>query len=271
MMNKSRKLKVFTIASGKGGVGKSSIVVNLAIALSQYGSKVLVVDADFGLANVDVMLGVTSKYNVSHFLSGAKTLPEIIQYGHEGVRFISGGSGVYELLSMAAPQLESFLKGIVKLEEPADYILCDTGAGINEHIIQMVLASSETIIVTTPEPTSILDAYALVKTIVNRSASHKINVIMNKSENRSEAEHVLKGFREVLRRHLEKEVNSLGYVLYDHEVPQSIKRQTPIIITSPNGNTAKDIKAIAARILELPVDERQDNLFARMFARMMGK
>ncbi|MDR1588978.1 MAG: MinD/ParA family protein [Oscillospiraceae bacterium] len=262
--------KVITVASGKGGVGKSTISVNLSIALSQMGKSVLVMDADFGLANVDIMLGVAAKYNISHFLRGEKTFPEIIQMGLDGVRFVSGGSGLDELLKMDEEQLVMLMSGLNKLDANIDYIICDAGAGINDNLLRMILASSETIVVTTPEPTAILDAYALIKTIVKRDKFHSIHIIMNRSESRREAERVLRGFKDVMNRNLGKDVDLLGHVLYDHDVPQSIKQQTPIIISQPEGRTARDIKAIALTLMNASGPQNPPNRLARLFARVMG-
>lgn len=270
LMRKPKELKFITVASGKGGVGKSSISVNLAIALRTLGIRVLVMDADFGLANVDVLLGVTSRYNVSHFLRGEKTLSEIIQYGYDGVRFISGGSGVYELLNMDETQLQELLQGLVWLNSPVDYIICDMGAGINDTLLQMILASTETIVVTSPEPTAILDAYALVKTIVLRNDAHPIHVIMNKCENKNEAGRVLQGFCEIVRKHLGKQLHTLGYIRYDHNVLESVKRQVPIVISHPDGAAARDIKAVARALLEMPDERAQTNPLSKIFARLFG-
>jgi flagellar biosynthesis protein FlhG len=267
--NKHSKLKVITVASGKGGVGKSTVSVNLSIALSQMGKSVLVVDADFGLANVDIMLGVPSKYNLSHFLGGEKELAEIVQMGVGGVRFVSGGSGLDELLKMDEDQLSRLMAGFTRLGVDMDYIICDAGAGINDKLLQLILASTETIIVTTPEPTAILDAYALIKTVVKRDKSHTIHVIMNKNESKREAERVLRGFQDVMNRNLGRDINLLGHILYDHDVPQSIKQQTPIIISRPDGRTARDIKAIAIALLDVPAKESPNRL-AKLFSRVMG-
>jgi len=269
LVGKSREIRVISIASGKGGVGKSSISVNLAVALSRLGVRVLIIDADFGLANVDVMLGVTSRYDVSYFLRGEKTLSEIIQLGHEGVRFISGGSGVYDLLNMGEEQLAELVAGIVHLEAPIDMIIIDTGAGINESVLQMVSASSETIVITTPEPTAILDAYALVKTIIKRTPSHPLNVIINKCEGKTEARRVSDGFVEVVGKHLGKNINPLGLIMYNQEVAHSIKRQMPISVVDPNGTTSKEFVAIAGAIMDLPVNDIPSTLLSRLFTRFL--
>jgi len=270
LVGKKQEIRVLSISSGKGGVGKSSISINLAVALSRLGVRVLVVDADFGLANVDVMLGVTSRYDVSYFLRGEKTLNDIIQLGHEGVRFISGGSGVNDLINMGEEKLAELISGIVHLEAPIDFIIVDTGAGINESIIQLVLASSETVVVTTPEPTAILDAYALVKTIVKRSASHPLHVLINKCESKKEAHRVQSGFAEVVGRHLGKNINPLGVIMYDNAVPMSIKRQTPITVSDPGCPTAREIGLIARAILDLPTETNRNSILSKVFSRILN-
>jgi len=270
LVGKQQDIRVISVASGKGGVGKSSISVNLAVTLSRLGLRVLVVDADFGLANVDVMLGTTSKYDISHVLRGEKGIHEIIQLGHEGVRFISGGSGVNDLLNMAEDQLAELLVSLVQLDAPIDLIIIDTGAGINEKIIQLILASSETIAVITPEPTSILDAYALVKTIVKRNSSHPIHVLINKCENRKEAQRVQDGFIEVVGRHLGKNANPLGIIMYDPDVPVSIKRQVPLTVSDPTCSTSREFSQIARSILDLPSTKESGGFLSRIFSRMLG-
>jgi flagellar biosynthesis protein FlhG len=270
LVGKRHDIRVISVASGKGGVGKSSISVNLAVALSRLGIRVLVVDADFGLANVDVMLGVTSRFDVSYFLKGEKSLHDIIQLGHEGVRFISGGSGVNDLINLGEDKLAELISGIVHIDAPIDFIIVDTGAGINENIIQLVLASTETVIVTTPEPTAILDAYALVKTIVKRNASHPLHVLINKCEGKKEANRVQEGFVEVVGRHLGKNINPLGLIMYNHDVPQSIKRQIPISVSDPGCATAKEIEQIARSLLDLPIESTSNNILSRVFARILG-
>ena len=271
LVGKRKDIRVISVASGKGGVGKSSISVNIAIAMSRLGVRVLVVDADFALANVDIMLGVTSKYDVSYFLRGEKSLNDIVQLGHEGVRFISGGSGVNALLNMGEEQLTELMTGIVQLDTPIDLIILDTGAGINDNILQMILTSSETIVITTPEPTAILDAYALVKTVVKRDSSHPLHVIINKCESMKEAHRVQNGFMEVVGRHLGKNINPLGLITFDHNVPLSIKRQLPIMVSDPNCQTSREINLIARAILDLPKDAKPDSILSRIFARITGE
>jgi len=271
LVGKKQQIRVVSVASGKGGVGKSCITVNLAVALSRLGVRVLILDADFGLANIDVMLGATSKFNVSHVLRGEKTLSEIIQLGHEGVRFISGGSGVSDLLNLEEEKVMKVFDSVVGIEAPVDFIIIDIGAGVNENIVQMILASTETIVVTTPEPTAILDSYALVKTIVNRDMAHPIHILFNKCDSRKEAEHVEEGFIEVVGRHLGKNINPLGLIMYDNEMTLSIKRQTPITVGSPGNVTSREIDMIARDLMQMPSGKTAGNLFSRIFSRILGE
>lgn len=270
LMGKSRDLRVISIASGKGGVGKSSIAVNLAITMSRLGVRVLILDADFGLANVDVMLGITTRLDLSYFLRGEKALHEIIQLGHEGVHFISGGSGVNELINMQEDQLSELLAKIVHINAPVDLIIMDAGAGVSNTIMKVLLASSETIVVTTSEPTSVLDAYALVKTVVKRDASHPLHVLANKCENKNEAVSVQTGFVDVCGRHLGKNINPLGLISYNHDFTAAIKRQIPITVSEPYGATTREIDAIARAILNMPNERASYSVLSRVFSRMLG-
>jgi len=270
LMGKSKDVRVISIASGKGGVGKSSIAVNLAITMSRLGARVLILDADFGLANVDVMLGITTRLDLSYFLRGEKSLQEIIQLGHEGVRFISGGSGVTELINMNESQLSELLSKIVHIDAPVDFIIMDAGAGVNNTIMKVLLASSETIVVTTAEPTSVLDAYALVKTIVKLDASHPLHVLVNKCENRREAQNVQTGFVDVCGKHLGKNINPLGLISYNHDFTYAIKRQVPISVSEPYGATTRELDVVARAILNMPLEKESLSVLARVFSRMLG-
>ena len=269
----SRPLRVISIASGKGGVGKSTLAVNLAIALSRMGQKVLIFDADFGLSNIDVMFGISAKYNISHFLSGKCSIYDTMQTGYEDVKFISGGSGVFELLNIGEHGVNQLISGLFEMPSEGihfDYILCDVGAGINDNIIRVILASSETIVVTTTEPTAILDAYALVKTIMKRDNSHPLHLLINKCETKKEAQRVSEGFTEVIGRHLGKNINPLGLIMYDHNVPLSIKRQVPITVSDPECGTSQAIDQISRTLIDMPVEKETENLLSRLFYRILG-
>lgn len=276
MMGKTRDVRVISVASGKGGVGKSSISVNLAIIMSRLGKRVLILDADFGLANIDVMLGITTRMDLRYVLRGEKTIHEIIQLGHEGVRFISGGSGVSDLLNMSSEQLDTLLSSIVNAasgdvsDTPIDIIIMDAGAGVSSIIMQTLMASSETIVVTTPEPTAFLDAYALVKTVVKHDATHPLHLLANKCEKTKEAQAVLTGFIETCGKHLGKNINPLGLISYNHAITTSIKRQTPITVSDPYCQTSREIEVIARNVLNLPEERESAGMLSKVFSRMLG-
>jgi len=179
--------RVITITSGKGGVGKSNLAINLAISLSRLGKKVIVLDADFGLANIEVMLGIRPQYNLSDLMFRGRSLSEIITKGPENVGFISGGSGIREMTSLTREQLINLSARLSELDRQADVVIIDTGAGISENVMEFVMSSAEVFLIATPEPTSITDAYALLKTLnhqpeFTREHCH-IKLIANKVNN----------------------------------------------------------------------------------------
>ena len=267
LVENKRGLRVVSVSSGKGGVGKSFFSVNLAVALSRNNIRTLVIDADFGLANVDVMLGVSSKYNLSHFLSGEKKLSEIIQLGHHGVHFISGGSGIRDLLEMSEEQVNKLLESMTKIDMQFDFIIIDTGAGVNKNVMKMALAASESIIITSTEPTAILDAYAFVKMVYKQNSALPIHIVVNKYENEKEAKRVLDGFLDFVGRNLGKNLNPLGLVMYDQAVTHSIKRQIPIVVGSMSGEVSKQIEQIARTLADMPSEKPIPGIFSKLFSR----
>jgi len=262
--------KIITVTSGKGGVGKSSITVNLAVALSQLGLKILIFDADFGLANIDVMLGMPSRYNLSHLLKKERALHEIVQQWHNGIYYISGGSGVSELLHMSESQLAKIIDGALALPEPLDIILCDTGAGVNDMIIRLAAASSEVLLVTTPEPTAILDAYALIKTLYQGGEGPQTRLIMNKAVSVKEAENAIASFVRISGKYLNQRIEPLGSILYDDDMAKSIKQQTPLMLSQPKSITARNFLTIAQTLLQLSTEQRPGGPLARLFSRWAG-
>jgi flagellar biosynthesis protein FlhG len=258
--------KVVSITSGKGGVGKSFLTVNLALALHQLNLKVLIIDADFGLANVDIMLGMPARYNLSHLLSRKHTMEEIVQEWRGGIKFISGGNGISELLNMSEAQLTMIIDDLLLFSEPIDIILCDTGAGANETVQRMTAASTETILVTTPEPTAILDAYALLKTLSQNDGAATIRLVMNKAVSQKEAENATNSFLGITKKYLDKQIEPLGSILYDDEVARSIKQQIPLLIGQPKSATARDIISMAGTLAELPTENKPSGQLAKLFS-----
>ncbi|MGI6586817.1 MAG: MinD/ParA family protein [Lutisporaceae bacterium] len=242
--------RVIAITSGKGGVGKTNFTVNLGIKFAQMGMRVVIIDADLGLANVDVVMGKMSKYNLSDVINSNKNILEILEEGYEGVKFVSGGSGVQELVKLNKTQLVDLLMKLGKLDEEADVILIDTGAGLSENVISFVHAAREVILVTTPEPTSITDAYALIKTITYKDKSKNIKVVVNRADNAAEAFNILDKLNVVTQKFLGVKLHKLGYILNDACVTKAVKIQQPFVISFARSEASRNMNDIALTLMD---------------------
>ncbi len=246
--------RVITITSGKGGVGKSSISVNLAIALSRLGNRVIVLDADFGLANVEVMLGIRPQYNLADLIFRGKSLTDIITNGPENIGFISGGSGIQELTNLSKDQIVYLIQKLVELDERADIIIIDTGAGIADSVLEFVAASSEVLLVATPEPTSITDAYALLKTL-NRKADISlqdtvIKMIANRIDNDAEGRELYDKLSLVVSKFLDLKLEYLGAIPQDSSVSRAVMKQKPALMLYPNSHFSSTVSSFAEILCE---------------------
>lgn len=252
IMNKRRDagVQVITVTSAKGGVGKSSVAVNLAIALGKRGRRTLIVDMDLGLANIDLMLGVKTKDSLLSVIQGEKSVTDIIETGVNGIQFISGGSGMEELLNIPPQQLHRIISKLLGMRDVADTIIFDTGAGISDHIIRLVCASHATWLVTTPEPTSIMDAYALIKLVSRENMQPNVQLILNKAENEREAAAALKGFIQIAEKYTNITIAELGYILRDEHMVAAVKRQVPLMVSYPHSVAAANIEKLADTFLQ---------------------
>jgi len=247
---RKRKAKVITVTSGKGGVGKTNISVNMAITLGKLGYKVLIIDADFGLANIDVLFGIIPKYSLVDVIRGERNIDEVLSDGPEGIKFISGGSGVEELIRLEKEQMDSFIKNISMLDETFDIIIIDTGAGLADSVMKLAIAADEVLLVVTPEPTSITDAYALIKMVSKRNNKKIIKLIINRAESIEEANQIIDKISLVAEKFLSMKLYSLGYVLRDEAVPKAVKQQQPLVLAYPKSQAARNIKEISSRLAE---------------------
>lgn len=274
--NKKQHLaRVITVTSGKGGVGKSNMSVNMAIQLSRLGKKVIILDADFGLANVEVMLGKRPKYNLADMIFGGKDIKDIICDGPENIGFISGGSGIKELSNLSRDQVSSIINMMYELDSIADIIIIDTGAGIADTVIDMVLASSEVLLVTTPEPTSITDAYALLKTINKtygfQKDNIKIRMIGNRTLNLSDGYELYNKLNSVVEEFLDMNMEYLGAVPFDVNLTKAVMKQQPVSIMYPNTPAVKSIRSMAETLIDMEHSEQKSirmglsGLFSKMF------
>ncbi len=241
--------RVIAVTSGKGGVGKTNLSVNLGIALAQMENRVLLFDADLGLANVDVVLGLAPQYNLSHVLQGTKSMDEVITQGPGGLKVIPSGSGDYKLANLNEYALEECLQQLNKIEEFTDIMIVDTGAGISNSVLKFVLAAEEVLIVTTPEPTAITDAYGILKMIIQHDLESKVNLVVNMVKNETEGKEVMERLASVSKRFLGVELESLGFIPYDQTVSKSIKAQQPFMLSQPRSLAAQSVRMLAEKLL----------------------
>lgn len=253
--------RVIAVTSGKGGVGKTSLSVNLALQMQAQGKKVVILDADFGLANVEIMLGIRPQYNLADLIYNGKSIEEIITEGPNGVGFISGGSGVQDLVNLDKEKLQNLIAKLVKLDSLYDVIIIDTGAGIADSVIEFVLSSPEVLLVVTPEPTSITDAYSLLKAVNRKKEFNReqksIKVVANRVSGEEEASEIYDKISVVVSKFLNIQLEYLGYIPIDKQLTNAVVEQKPIAIYYPNCESALRIKGICAKLLDRTFDEMQ--------------
>lgn len=245
-----KQTKVIVISSGKGGTGKSTLAVNLSVDLSRKGKKVLLFDADLGLANVDIMLGLVPKFNLYHVVSGLKTIQDIIIPADQGLHIIPGGSGVYELANISQEKLRNLIVQLGKLDGIYDYMIIDTGAGLSESVLTFLLAGDEVIIVTTPEPTSITDAYGIVKSLSKHRYEGPIYLVVNKVNDSSEGIMVGEKFKLVCKKFLDIDLVFLGHIVNDPLISEGIKKQQSFVKLYPKSVAAKNVSMISEVLLK---------------------
>jgi flagellar biosynthesis protein FlhG len=249
---KENRARVITVTSGKGGVGKSNVSVNLAINFRRQGKRVVIFDADFGLANVEVIFGIVPKYNMFDIIYNNKDISEVLTTGALGIEFISGGSGVQELLKLDKAQLTFMIEKLYDLDCYADVIIIDTGAGISDSVLDFISASNEVIIVTTPEPTSITDAYAVLKAIKRKNDnidSKEFNLLVNRVESENEGVEIYQKLNKVTERFLDIRLNNIGFLPYDKQLPKAVIEQKPVSILYPKANISKAFENVANNII----------------------
>ena len=241
------KVKIFTVTSGTGGVGKSNFVVNLAISLQNTGKKVLVFDAVIGIVNDDVLMGIFPKYNIMDVLKNNISLEEAIVTGPCGVDLLAGGSGLNNIEDLTKEEREAFIDNIEKMEG-YDYIFIDTGAGINRSVLAFIASSNESIFILTPEPTSLTDGYSLLKALKHFNINTTTNVVVNKALDQEEGDKTFNKFNMAANKFLGVNTNYLGCVYEDRKLVMAVRSQKPVVIEYPNSLAATSIKKISNKI-----------------------
>ena len=245
--------RVVTVTSGKGGVGKSNLAVNLAVQLRKEGKRVVIFDADFGLANVEVMFGAIPQYNLSDFIYRGKGITEIITPGPMDIGFISGGSGIIGLNNLYREQIMYLVKSIDELNEIADFIIIDTGAGISDQVLEFVMASPEVLLVSTPEPSSLTDSYSLLKALYRNpnfvAGSTTIHVVSNRVNSMEEGQAVYDKLNSVVSQFLHGKLNYLGMIPADTALEKAVRQQQTVSLLEPNAKSAKAFEVLAGNLL----------------------
>lgn len=263
---------VVAVTSGKGGVGKTNTCVNLGIALARMGKKVILLDVDLGLANVEVLLGLSSLHNIEHVIDGSKSIREVMVQAPCGLCIVPGSSGLANVADLSESARQRLLDALETLQLEADFILLDTMAGIGRNAVSFNCAADEVLLVTTPEPSAMVDAYAMLKTIHKRREDAVVRLVVNMAVNQAQAQAVANKLAGVAQQYLGRNLSCLGYIPRDPHVNQAIMRSEPFLLASPNAPASKCVEALAAKLARRPVamaDPRAKGFFSR-FAQSFG-
>lgn len=251
--------RVISVTSGKGGVGKTNIVGNLAVAFSRLGKKVLVLDGDLGLANIDIIFGLSPAHNIKHVVNGEKNLSDVIVTGPEGIQIIPAGSGVQDLVHLTQGQKLNLLNEFDALEEQFDVLLIDTGAGISSNVLYFSLAAEERIVVATSEPTSITDAYALIKVMYTRHGTNSFKLLVNMVEHQDEARAVFENLSNAIVRFLNGiSLEYVGFIPKDANLAKSVRQQCTVTTKYPESPSSQGFAELAGRLMVAPSETTQD-------------
>lgn len=271
---KNHKTRIIAITSGKGGVGKTNVAVNMAIAYAQIGKKVILIDGDLGMANVNVLLNIVPQYNLMQVINHQKTMSEIIQNTEFGIKFIAGANGFSKIANLSKEELDYFAKEFASLSN-ADIIIIDTGAGIANNVLQFVAAADEVYVVTTPEPTAITDAYGIIKIITTELVDRQINLklLVNRVHSADEGKRISDRIITIVGQFLNYKVEYIGFVYDDPIVQASVIRQKPFMIVNPTSKPAVCLKHIVGRIekTDVSVDSGVSNFLKKFLGNKKGR
>lgn len=260
-----KKAKVLAISSGKGGVGKTNFAINFSISLKRLGYDVVILDADIGLSNIEIISGISLNYSISDIVFSNKDIFEIMGNGPEGVKIISGGSGLKELKLLEDENFGKLITEMERLQESTDFIIIDTGAGISNSVINFIMAADEVIIICTPDPTSLMDSYTLIKSLVYTGFTGKIKIVSNLVSNRNEGRAIFNKLSNTVESFLRVQIEYFGYIERNRLISNAVINQVPFVVSNPNDPISKSINVMAMNYLDInspPVEEPKSS-FAR--------
>jgi flagellar biosynthesis protein FlhG len=249
-VNGGKQVRVIAITSGKGGVGKTNIAANLAYVLCSMKKKTLILDADMGLANIDLILGLTPQYNLYHVLKGEKSLSETIVRGPGGIMVLPSSSGILEMAELSRGQKLTLLDELNTFNEDIDFMLIDTAAGIAGNVMYFNSAAKEIIVVASPEPTSLTDAYALIKVLYQRYAKKRFCLLVNMVKTPKEAQEVYERMSQATNHFLNLTIEYLGYILLDRKLPEAVRQQKAVVELYPSSPASKCLHTVAMKLCQ---------------------
>ncbi len=262
--------RVLSITSGKGGVGKTAVVSNVAVSLAKQGKKVLIIDADLGLANVDVVLGLSPAYNLNHFFNGERTLEEVMVEGPHGVKILPAGSGVQQYTRLDGQLKMRLIDSLDALEEHFDVVLIDTEAGISDNVTYFNVAAQDILVVTTPEPTAITDAYALMKLLSTQYHQKRFLLAVNSVRSADEGLDVFEKLTMVSGRYLDIFLDYLGCIPYDKKMHESVRQQQVMVDLFPDHKVAKSFNSLAETLTDAPVNNQAQGTLQFFWKQFLG-
>ncbi|MCC6544138.1 MAG: MinD/ParA family protein [Nitrospirae bacterium] len=264
-------VKVISVTSGKGGVGKTNVVVNLAYALTESGKNVLILDADMGLGNIDVMLGLAPEYNLYHLINGEKKISEVMTYGPGGMKILPAGSGIQELSELTANQKLNLLSELDRIDSSIDIVLIDTAAGISGNVMYFNTAAQDIIVVASPEPTSITDAYALMKIMHMKYGESRFRLLVNMVRESGEGRDVYRKLSTAADKFLNVSIDYLGHIMQDKSVRMSVLNQRPVVDLYPGSDAGKCYTSLARTVCGWPVNKDIKGNIQFLWRRLMGQ
>jgi flagellar biosynthesis protein FlhG len=269
---KPRTARVLAVTSGKGGVGKTNVSVNLSIAIAALGKKVVLVDLDLGLANADILLDLTCRWNLQQVLTGRKTIDEIMLPAMGNIRVVPGASGVERLANLSDVERETLLHSFDALHRDADYIVFDTGAGISKNTTAFLAAADEVLVVTMPEPTAVVDAYAVIKMLSKEADRGDLYLLINQASGREEADRFATGIAVTANKLLNTYVEKLGYIVSDPRVAQSVRQRRPFLLAWPGCAASACVRSLAERLVlrTRPAASERPSFVRRLWSAFTG-